>query len=118
MWNGGACPHGAPLQDHGASYPYRGTPLGDTRRPALRGDARQAQRGQHADPWHRTHTSTFCRPPSWPWPLRCTLIKPLARAVLLAGVAELEDRPGGAAEDAAAAGALAAVLAALVRIGD
>lgn len=39
----------------------------------------------------------------------------VARAVLLAGVADLEDRPGGAAEDAAAAGALAAVLTALVR---
>ena len=42
----------------------------------------------------------------------------LTRTLILAGVADLDDQHASGTADAAAAGTLAAVLAALVRIGD
>ena len=103
---------------HRASHQAEGPQVGDTHDSALRGDARLAHRCDDAGMKHAPRLDV----------LQAAIVAvaaalhpdqaSVARAVLLAGVADLEDRPGCAADDAAAAAALDAVLEVLVRIGD
>ena len=106
---------GGLLVAHQVRHPNRGTRPGVTRSGAPRGDATQAQRGHDPGMAHNPRLDVLQAAVV----ALAAALRPeqaaYARAVLLAGVADLEDRPAGSAEDAVAAGALAAVLGALVR---